>query len=135
MAIPTRNRPDYDYSRYVLEHGTQTEIAKLREEVLFMRDLHKAFPGSSWEPMEQVVLIDHLIDRATRIAARRMDAAKLLPRPPGQTGRAIVEERAAVRAQLAVRSCPAAMGNRTRIRRPEVGNCGAGHGPLPLFNP
>lgn len=140
MAIKPHNRPDYDYSRYVLEHGTTAEVEKLRAEVLFMRDLTKAFPGSSWEPMSQVVLIEHLRDRADRIAARRLDAAKKLRYRDhqGKVGRSIAEERQTVRAQLAVQvmlGLPLGKPNTYQEAR-KVGNCGGGHEAfLPLYNP
>lgn len=101
--IPVEVQPIYDYAILVKEHGNEGERKRQIQEFAVMRELSSTFPGSTWQPMESVVLIQHLVDRADRLAARRLDMAKNLHYKDhqGKVGRELKEERATVRAQFA----------------------------------
>jgi hypothetical protein len=93
----------YDYARYVVTHGTREERRNLKQTLGVMGELIAAFPSGSWEPMEGVYLIDHLLERAELLAQRRWDAAhkQRYGDHQGKVGRTFEEERQTVRGHLA----------------------------------
>jgi hypothetical protein len=66
VSVPPHARPLYQYAKLVGEKGTAQEKLDLANDIRVMRELREAFPGSSWEPMEHVVLISTLQHARTR---------------------------------------------------------------------
>lgn len=130
----------YDYARYVVTHGTPTERKNLNETLLTMRELVQTFPGSEWEPMTSVVLIDSLMELAERVAQKRMAVAEKQRYHDyqGKVGRALHEERITVRGQLAAKIMLGLPLNKpsTKEEARAVGNIGGGNEAfVPIHNP
>lgn len=103
MRIRASTMPHYDYARYIIDHGTADEKHRCRETLQTMQTFLDVFEGGNWEPMTNIVLIDHLVVVADQIAAKRFETAKNQKYGDyqGKRGRTIEEEQQTVRGHVA----------------------------------
>lgn len=139
-GVKPSTRIHYDYARYVITHGTPTERKNLNQTLLTMGELVQAFPGSEWEPMTEVILIDSLMELAERVAQRRISIAEKqhYRDHQGKVGRSFAEERVTVRGHIAAKIMLGLPLNKpsTKEEARIVGNIGNGNEAfVPIHNP
>lgn len=62
--------------RLLIQHGTEEEKRAAKEASETMLVWRESFPGSSWEPIEEVTLPSFLIGRCVRVAKERQASAR-----------------------------------------------------------